>query len=139
MTTPSKRLAAAIARATKLGDVEAERFARAELAAEFLRQYLARLRANGISLSTDQAAESHGLIDQITTEPPGPIETALGAIAATTESSDRTCDRCGQPGALVRGMVNPSQSPTMVIEMICPTCRELNPWEGPEDAWEGDK
>jgi hypothetical protein len=143
MTTPNKRFAAAIARAVKLGDVEAERAARAELASEFLWQYLARLRANDIILSTEQATEIHGMLDAVTADEitdeerssSGPVEIARHVIAANDECSDRTCDRCGQPGALVRGMVNPTQSPTMVVEMICPTCRELNPWEGPNDAW----
>lgn len=127
--------AAAVARAVKFGDAAAERAARAELARTVLTEWVAKMVDTGVMLSSEQAAEIHELIESIT-EAPGPVTTARVAIQTVEEGSpDRTCDRCGASGALVRGWVDPSRTPSMVVELVCITCGERHPFNTPEEAW----
>ncbi|MER7273863.1 hypothetical protein ABT369_05380 [Dactylosporangium sp. NPDC000244] len=63
--TAVDRARTAVARAVKAGDRPAERAARGALATEVLRARLERWLAEGVSVSADQAAQLHTLVDRL--------------------------------------------------------------------------
>lgn len=51
----------------------------------------------------------------------------LGAACVATSTAGDDCDRCGGPGALVRGWLDLTGGGDMLVERLCRPCRDQDP------------